>query len=255
MSKPKNRFSPSVVTIITSILTFLGIFVTGYFSIRSAERPVQLVISATQTASANSIIIPTITSSPIAQENLKNSITSESISINVLRPSQGETHPLFRGEFEFATYTTEPIIVEFVVIDATGKSVDTQQVFTVPENGFDIILYLPDYTYKKFSISPVNKDSSLNNRYYAKIKTPPSNGEFLEGEYTLEIKPDLKYVNPSFRFDEKSYLVKFNINNILDMEKIFMEVFVFFIVFFVACIALLNFYIQRHFSQKPNRST
>lgn len=255
MSKRKNSFSLSVVTIITSIITFLGIVVTGYFSIRSAERPIELVISATQTAGANSIIIPAITGPPTAEKDTQNNITaaSETIGINILRPSQGETHPLFKGEFEFATYTTEPIIVEFIVVDTTGKSVDTQQVFTIPENDFDIILYLPDYTYKRFSVSPVNKDSSLNNRYYTKIKIPSSGGEFLVGEYTLEIKPNLQYVNPSFRFDEKSYLVKFKVKNTLDTERIFVEVFVFFIVFFIATIALLNFYIQKYFPQKPSK--
>ena len=165
-----------------------------------------------------------------------------------------EIHPLFKGEYEFTVYSAEPIVVEFAVVDVKGKSIDTQQVFTTPEKGFDVILYSPDYTYEKFSISPVNKDSSLNNQYYGKINIPPSDRGFLEGEYTLEIKPNSQYINPPFQFNEKSYLVKFNIKNTLDTERIFTEVFIAFIIFLIAGIALLNLYVQRYFSQKSNES-
>ncbi|MCZ2357724.1 MAG: hypothetical protein LC115_13710 [Bacteroidia bacterium] len=240
-----------MATITASVITFFGIVVTGYFSIRSAERPVELAISATQTAGAVITSVPTVINTSTPQTVSPNSSVVEIISANVLKPTQDETHPLFKGEYEFAIYSAEPIVIEFTVINNEGKPIDTKQVFTVPDKGFEVLLYLPDYTYKTFSISPVNLDSSLNNRYYGKINIPPSGMGFLEGEYILEIKPNLQYINPSFQFDEKSYLVKFHVKNILDTGRIFTEVFTAFVIFLVSGIALLNFYVHRYFAQKP----
>lgn len=251
MAKRKNNLSPSVATIIASIITFLGIVVTGYFSIRSSERPIELAISATQTA-VNSIITPAFTNIP-KQTSLPNNIAIEFVSVNILHPNQDVVHPLFKGGYEFANSSTEPIVVEFLVIDTAAKSIDVHQVFNTPQKGFDVILYSPDYAYKNFPISPVNTDSSLNNRYYTKINIPPSGGRFLEGEYTLEIKPNPQYINSPFQFDKKSYLVKVNVKNTLDTQRIINEMLIAFVIFLIVGVALLNFYAHRYLSKKPSK--
>ncbi len=245
MSKRRNNLFPSVAMIIVAIIAFLGTFVSGYFSIRIAEIP----ISATKLAEVKLTNIPTSTSL-ITQTSIPTNDSTKFVNINILQPSQGEIHPLFKGEYEFAIYSTEPIIVEFIVIDPTNKSIDARQIFTAPEKGFDVILYSPDYTYKKFPIAPINIDSSLNNRYYTKINIPPSGIRFLEGEYTLEIKPNPQYINSPFQFDEKSYLIKFNVENILDTERIFKEVFIAFIIFLILGIVLLFIYMHRYLTKR-----
>lgn len=244
MSEKKKSLSQSAATIIAAVIAFWGIVVAGYFSIRVAETPIELVISPSQTAEVNLPIFPTIMSKPT--QIYSPNIITEFISVNILRPSQSETHPLFSGEYEFTTYSAKPIILEFVVINTTKKSVDIQQVFTDPKKGFDVILYSPDYSYKYFLVSPVNIDSSLNNRYYIEINIPPSEGRFLEGEYTLEIKPNLRFINSPYQFDNVSYLVNINIKNTLDTGRFFSEMLVVFVIFIIAVAALINVFIYRY---------
>src|SRR5262245_26211654 len=111
MSKRRKNLSQAAATIIAAIISVVGIIVAGILAIRAAERPTELAISATQTAMSSSLLSPTA-GSISTQMAVPNSNLINLVDVNILQPNQGDTHPLFLGEYEFTIYSPNPIMVE-----------------------------------------------------------------------------------------------------------------------------------------------